>query len=170
MSNIERAPHEILRLNAEGGAKLVESEFVTQWLLTLHEYMRGGEVEIGIWLDANRISVFSEVTITDNAGKTLYNVPSIFMKQDQILPKSVTADIGDIMYRVENLNKTIPGKGDAFIKGSITDHVIPSRDRATFQERWDAIFVKYNLEPVFTTVTTSTINSEDEGFDDYDEL
>lgn len=167
---IEVAPHEILRLNREGGAKMNEGEFVRTWLLTLREYIAGGDVKIVMWLDANKISTFSEVTITDNSGNPLYNVPSIFIKQDRILPANVTSNIGDIMYRVENMNKTIPGKGDSFIQNEVTDHVIQHDKLPSYQKRWDEIFTRYNLEPVFAVNSTSVSIGDNEGFDDYDEL
>lgn len=170
MSNLEHAPQEILRMNNEDGVKLSENEFVTKWLLTLREYMAGGEVEISIWLNTMRISVFSEVTILDAAGMELYKVPSIFIKQDRVLPKSISAEMGDIMYRAEGLNRTIPGKGDSFINNAITSHILNNNDLPEYQKRWDAIFTRYDLEPVFNTATTSLSMNPDEGFDDYDEL
>ena len=148
-----------------------EKEFVTKWLLSLREYMAGNDVAIALWLQENDITAFSEVTIVDATGEALFVVPSILMKQDKVLPNNVASEIGEIMYRADNLNRTIPGRGDEFIRREITDKVVTTDKLKEYQNRWDSIFVRYDLEPVFSnTHTTGSFTEDDGDFDGYEEL
>lgn len=148
-----------------------EKEFVTKWLLSLREYVSGNDVAIALWLQENDITVFSEVTIVDATGESLFVVPSILMKQDKVLPNNVASEIGEIMYRADNLNRTIPGRGDEFIRREITDKVVTTDKLKEYQNRWDSIFVRYDLEPVFSnTHTTGSFTEDDGDFDGYEEL
>lgn len=148
-----------------------EKEFVTKWLLSLREYVSGNDVAIALWLQENDITAFSEVTIVDATGETLFVVPSILMKQDKVLPNNVASEIGEIMYRADNLNRTIPGRGDEFIRREITDKVVTTDKLKEYQNRWDSIFVRYDLEPVFSnTHTTGSFTEDDGDFDGYEEL
>lgn len=148
-----------------------EKEFVTKWLLSLREYMSGNDVAIALWLQENDITAFSEVTIVDATGEALFVVPSILMKQDKVLPNNVASEIGEIMYRADNLNRTIPGRGDEFIRREITDKVVTTDKLKEYQHRWDSIFVRYDLEPVFSnTHTTGSFTEDDGDFDGYEEL
>lgn len=148
-----------------------EKEFVTKWLLSLREYMSGNDVAIALWLQENDITAFSEVTIVDATGEALFVVPSILMKQDKVLPNNVASEIGEIMYRADNLNRTIPGRGDEFIRREITDKVVTTDKLKEYQNRWDSIFVRYDLEPVFSnTHTTGSFTEDDGDFDGYEEL
>ena len=173
-NSVQHGTREILRMNEEV-ASMSENVFVTKWLLTLREYIAGGEVQIGYWLDENNITSFSEVAILDGAGQELFRVPSILAKADKLLPDAVSSNVSDIMYRVENLNRMIPGKGDAYIRNELTDRVVEQGNHETYQQRWDKIFVKYGQEPVFdTTLSTTTpsaaVMKDNEAFDDYEEL
>ena len=148
-----------------------EKEFVTKWLLSLREYVSGNDVVIALWLQENDITAFSEVTIVDATGESLFVVPSILMKQDKVLPNNVASEIGEIMYRADNLNRTIPGRGDEFIRREITDKVVTTDKLKEYQNRWDSIFVRYDLEPVFSnTHTTGSFTEDDGDFDGYEEL
>lgn len=170
--DIEKAPQEILRLANQDNPSMSETEFVTKWIKTLHEYMSGGHVEIGIWLSRNEITVFREVSIKDNKGEVLYNVPSILVQQDRILPQKVSSGIADLLYRVDNMNRVIPGRGNAFIRSEITNQVIQTDTKLNHQQRWDAIFTRYGLDSVFgyTDAQIVSASDDDEGFDDYEEL
>lgn len=148
-----------------------EKEFVTKWILSLREYVSGNDVAIALWLQENDITAFSEVTIVDATGEALFVVPSILMKQDKVLPNNVASEIGEIMYRADNLNRTIPGRGDEFIRREITDKVVTTDKLKEYQNRWDSIFVRYDLEPVFSnTHTTGSFTEDDGDFDGYEEL
>ena len=148
-----------------------EKEFVTKWLLSLREYVSGNDVAIALWLQENDITAFSEVTIVYATGEALFVVPSILMKQDKVLPNNVASEIGEIMYRADNLNRTIPGRGDEFIRREITDKVVTTDKLKEYQNRWDSIFVRYDLEPVFSnTHTTGSFTEDDGDFDGYEEL
>ena len=148
-----------------------EKEFVTKWLLSLREYVSGNDVAIALWLQENDITAFSEVTIVDATGEALFVVPSILMKQDKVLPNNVASEIGEIMYRADNLNRAIPGRGDEFIRREITDKVVTTDKLKEYQNRWDSIFVRYDLEPVFSnTHTTGSFTEDDGDFDGYEEL
>ena len=148
-----------------------EKEFVTKWLLSLREYVSGNDVAIALWLQENDITAFSEVTIVDATGESLFVVPSILMKQDKVLPNNVASEIGEIMYRADNLNRTIPGRGDEFIRREITDKVVTTDKLKEYQNRWDSIFVRYDLEPVFSNTHTTGSFTEDDGeLDGYEEL
>lgn len=148
-----------------------EKEFVTKWLLSLREYVSGNDVAIALWLQENDITAFSEVTVVDATGEALFVVPSILMKQDKVLPNNVASEIGEIMYRADNLNRTIPGRGDEFIRREITDKVVTTDKLKEYQNRWDSIFVRYDLEPVFSnTHTTGSFTEDDGDFDGYEEL
>jgi hypothetical protein len=118
------------------------------------------------------VSVFGEVDVHDDNGEVLFTVPSIFAKQDSVLPKSVTGDISDIMYRANNLNKVMPGKGSAYIRSELVEQVRANKSISEYQRRWDLIFTRYNLDPVFTTVSTTggIIDDNDEDAEDYEEL
>lgn len=168
--NIERAAQEVIRLNETDGPVMNERTFVVNWLLTLRAYIAGEPISIALWLNENKISVFTEVSIVDNAGNEVFKVPSLFIKQDKILPNSVAKNMSDIMYRAENLGKTIPGKGNVYIRGEITEQLVPRTERPEYEKRWDAIFTRYDLEPVFSTTQSNSSVSVDEGFDDHDEL
>lgn len=171
---VHQGTREILRMN-DDVVKMSEQVFVTKWLLTLRDYISGEPVQIGIWLDENNITSFSEVAIINGQGEEVFRVPSILAKADKILPEAVSSNVSDIMYRVDNLNRMIPGKGDAYIANELTDQVIEHSNIGSYQQRWDAIFVRYDLEPVFnlslskSTAVQQTIQ-QSEDFDDYDEL
>ena len=170
MSNLEVAPQTIVKMN-DVKTTMLEKTFVTKWLLTLRDYIAGGEVHIGMWLQENDITTFSEVSIVDVAGEVLFNVPSILMRQDKLLPDSVSSDISNILYRAENMNNTIPGRGNKFINSEITTKILAPNSVEAYQQRWDAIFVRYNLEPVFSATATEVNDSSDYGdFDEYEEL
>lgn len=172
MSNPQSAAvREILNLG-EDNPRVSESEFFEKWILTLREYIAGGNVEIGVWLSNMGVSVFGEVDVHDDNGEVLFTVPSIFAKQDSVLPKSVTGDISDIMYRANNLNKVMPGKGSAYIRSELVEQVRANKSISEYQRRWDLIFTRYNLDPVFTTVSTTggIIDDNDEDAEDYEEL
>ena len=169
MSNIERAPQQIVELN-ETIPTLTEQVFVNRWLLTLRAYMAGEDVKIGLWLQENNITTFTEVSVVNSNGVELYRVPSILMKHESVLPNRVSSQIGDLLYRAENMNKTIPGRGNVFIRNEITAHVNDSDVIALYQKRWDDIFTKYDLLPVFFYNTTSVSDTSDGDFDDYEEL
>lgn len=164
--------HEILRMN-DVKSKIRESEFVEKWLLTLREFIAGGDVEIGVWLYNQNVTIFGEVNVVDNQDNILFVVPSVFIKQDSVLPKTVSSSIGDIMYRAENLNRTLPGKGDAYIRNELTSQLHEQKEMPEYQRRWDEIFIRYKLEPVFSKgagVSSTYSQDDDEEFDDYEEL
>lgn len=171
--NVQASTHEILRMG-EINPQLRESEFVERWILTLREYLAGGDVEIVIWLSAQKVTVFGEVDIIDQNGVVLYTVPSLLVKQDNILPKSVASEITDIIHRADALNKNMPGKGDSYMKNELVNHVVEQRKLPEYQQRWDDIFTRYNLEPVFSSSSSQVndINNDDdyEDFDEYEEL
>lgn len=166
------APREILRISESSVPTIRESEFVTKWLLTLHEYIRGEDVKIGLWLQEMDINVFGEVSVVDTSNTELYRVPSIFINKDKVLPNSIVQNIGDIMYRAETMNKIMPGKGDHFIQTEITNNVRTQSELPDYQRRWDDIFTRYDLDPVFYISTSSRIDTADDSgdFDDYEEL
>lgn len=170
MSNLEVAPQTIVKMNEEK-TTMKEKTFVSKWILTLREYINGGEVAIGLWLQENDITTFSEVNIVDQSGEVLFAVPSILMRQDKLLPDSVSSGISDILYRAESMNNSIPGRGNKFINSEITKKVVKPDAIEEYQRRWDAIFVRYNLEPVFaSSVNDIMMDSDDGDFDDYEEL
>ena len=171
MSNIERAPQAIVEMSESSRATIKEREFVTKWLLSLRDYIAGDEVAIALWLQENDITAFSEVDVVDNDGEVLFSVPSILMRQDKLLPDGVASDIGDIMHRADNMNRVMPGRGNDFIRNEITNKIKGPQTLSLYQSRWDSIFTRYDLEPVFSN--TSTINStpiETGDFDGYEEL
>lgn len=165
------AAQTIIKMN-EVNPKLKEREFVEKWLLTLYEYIGGGEVEIGIWLTNQGVTIYGEVDVVDDSGSTIFVVPSIMMTQDKVLPSAVASEVSDIVYRADILNRRIPGKGDEYIRNEIIGNVKPSTNLQLYQDRWDNIFVKYNLEPIFSKSVTisNTPIDDDEEFDDYEEL
>lgn len=170
MSNLERAPQTIVKMSQEK-ATMKEKIFVTKWLLSLREYVNGGEVAIAMWLEENDITTFSEVSIVDAAGEVLFDVPSILMRQDKLLPDSVSSGISDILYRADNMSQVMPGRGNQFIRNEITSKVNAPNTIKVYQQRWDDIFTRYGLEPVFSNNDTSSTMSIDDGdFDDYEEL
>lgn len=174
-NEINSATREILRMN-EDIVKMSEQTFVSKWLLTLRDYISGEPVRIGYWLDENNITSFGEVQIVNSQGDAIFRVPSILAKADKILPDSVSSNVSDIMYRVDNLNRMIPGKGHAYIESELTNRVIQNMDHGSYQQRWDAIFTRYDLEPVFNKNLSNAAGSQattiqpGEDFDDYDEL
>lgn len=171
MSNLERAAQQIAKMSEGPQASLTEKTFVSKWLLSLREYVNGGEVNIGIWLQENDITVFNEVAVIDTSGEVLFVVPSILMTQDKLLPDAVSSDITDILYRADNLGRVVPGRGNQYIRNEITDKVKSPGTMTDYQRRWDDIFTRYGLEPVFSNTATTTSSSSDDGdFDDYEEL
>lgn len=171
MSNIEAAAQQIAKMSEGPQAKISEREFVSKWLLTLREYIAGGEVQIGIWLQENDITTFNEVAVVDPAGETLFIVPSILMTQDKLLPDAVSSDITDILYRADTMSQVMPGRGNQFIRNEITSKIKSPGTMEHYQQRWDAIFLRYELEPVFSATATNVSNSTDDGdFDEYEEL
>ena len=168
---VHNGTREILRMNQDV-VSMPEVTFVKKWLLTLREYIAGGEVNIAYWLSENNITHFAEVAIVDSIGTELYRVPSILAKADKVLPTEVTSNISDIMYRADGLNRIIPGKGDAFINNELTSQVIENTNIGSYHERWDAIFTRYQLDPVFNVAqaTSTSTGTQSEEFDDDDEL
>lgn len=170
-SNLMSAPHAILQLAKLDKPTILEKEFVTTWLLTLRSYVLGEDIKIGMWLDHMDMSPFMEATVVDAQGVALYDVPSIFVSQDKVLPKNIADNIGDIMYRAENMNKIIPGQGDNFIQTQLTNNVTMPKEVPDHQRRWDEIFKRYDLEPVFDIPSAVGTTHDDVGeFDDYEDL
>lgn len=166
-------PNRILALS-NALPTIKEQQFVSKWLLTLRDYLMGDDVMIGIWLQEMDITAFGEVNVVNTAGELLFTVPSMLMRNDKILPETVAGGIADTLYRADTLNRVIPGRGNAFIRNELTAHVKPVGNEEDYKNRWDTIFVKYGLEPVFSDGKHLNIDgyssSDDGDFDDYEEL
>lgn len=178
MANTDPIPLEgveqILALN-EILPEMQEHEFVQTWLLTLRDFCAGEPVNIGLWLEANDITPFKEVQIMKGREK-LFKVPSIMVLSNEIISDAVASDLANIAYKAENMDKTIPGAGTNYMRNELKDVVKPQKGIDDIRARWDAIFVKYGLEPVYgyghdniEQLENSTITGSSE-FDDYDEL
>lgn len=166
-------PNRILAL-ASTLPTVSEREFINKWLLTLRSYLIGDDVMIGIWLQDMDITVFGEVAVVDTSGEVLFNVPSMLMRNDKILPESIAGNIADTLYRADTLNRVIPGRGNTFIRNELTAFVKPVTNEEEYKTRWDTIFIRYGLEPVFSDGKHLSIDgyssSDDGDFDDYEEL
>lgn len=154
--------------------EIEESEFVRTWLLTLREYISGGQIPIGIWLDGVKASPHQEVRVVDGGGNELFRVPPIIVNETPVFSKAILEQLGSISYHADNLDKIIPGSGQQYIRDMLADDVQEQKTIPSIRERWDAIFARYNLEPVFTqsktTVEQRQRDAEAEEFEDYDEL
>lgn len=171
MSIDANIPNRILTL-AEALPTIKEQQFISKWLLTLRDYIKGEDVMIGIWLQEMDITAFGEVSVVDNLGDELFKVPSILMRNDKILPATVSEGITDTLYRAETMNHVMPGRGNAFIRNELTNQVKNVTNESEYRARWDAIFVRYGLEPVFSETASYSADGSfsDEDFDDYEEL
>lgn len=168
----------IIALGEEDRPTMTEDMFVSKWVLPFHQYYSGLPVPITLWLQDDHwkeragITAYNEVDIVDNKGEVIYVVPPLLMPTDKLLPKSVAGGVVDVMYRAENLDKVFPGSGARLVRNEITEFVKPAEEKIEeFGRRWDSIFVRYNLEPIFyPEQTTSNLgNSSSElDFEDYD--
>lgn len=177
-----RNTKEILQLAETQKPVMFEKDFVTTWLLTLREFCAGGEVAIGLWLQSQKtasgedltITPFQEVDIRDYSGNVLFTVPSIFAPADNIMDdvtKSIIPDVFDTAYNIE---KSIPGSGTKLVEREIVSHITPSDKIDSHRKRWDDIFIRYRLEPVFDlsriSEVTKSPNPFDEEHGDFDEF
>lgn len=169
------AAQQIIKLDGETRPWVNENEFVRRFLLTLHEYHKGNEVNIYHWLNGVKedgsvigATVFQSVRLDDNSGLVVGYVPPILLDPQGILPAEVTASLADIFYRAENLDNIYPGRGSKFIDEQITAQVRNKDDEAKlWKEAWDKLFVRYGLDPVYSEAVddpeTQAIANDDEG-------
>lgn len=161
---------------------VTEKDLYERFLLTLRAYHLGEEVNIMYWLDGlksdgTRIqaTVFQPVQIINDKKEVVGYVPPINVDPDKILPEDVLHAIPSIMYRYSNLEATLPGRGEDFLKENLIQHVRDKEaEKAILEESWDNLFASYGLEPVYSTKTNQdnneTTNELNEGEFDVDFL
>lgn len=169
------AAQQIIKLDGETRPWISENEFVKRFLLTLHSYHKGEEVNIYHWLNGVKedggiigATVFQSVRLDNQAGVTVGYVPPILLDPQGVLPPEVTASLADIFYRAENLDNIYPGRGAKFIDEQITSQVkTKEEDAKLWKEAWDKLFVKYGLDPVYSEAVddpeTQVLADEEEG-------
>lgn len=174
------AAQQIIKLDNETRPWVNENEFVRRFLLTLHEYHKGNEVNIYHWLNGVKedgsiigATAFQSVRLDDSSGVVVGYVPPILLDPQGILPAEVTASLADIFYRAENLNNIYPYRGNKFIDEQITSRVV-NKDVETklWKEAWDRLFVRYGLDPVYSEAVddpeTQALSNNDE--DEYEDV
>lgn len=168
------AAQQIIKLDTETRPWVYENEFVKRFLLTLHAYHKGEDVNIYHWLNGVKedgsivgATVFQSVRLDNSSGVTVGYVPPILLDPQGVLPPEVTAALADIFYRAENLDNVYPGRGAKYIDEQITSQVrVKDEDAKQWKEAWDKLFVRYGLDPVYGGVVDdpeTQVLSEDEG-------
>lgn len=164
---------EILALNAEKKT-IREKEFVEKWLLTLHEYHSGVPgVAISYWLTGMDISPYMEVSVVDQRGEVLFDVPSILVSKEAVFADNILDILPNVVHRTQLMEDTIPGSGSRYFTESLLPHV---REQTAINEaraRWDEIFIRYGLTPAYNrekTIENKGSQVEDAEFEEYEDL
>lgn len=159
-----QALDKFIQLGEELKPTVTETDLVERFILTLHQYHRGEPVNLNMWLNGIKsdgttinATAFQAVKIIDNNNDTLGYVPPILVDPTGILPSEISGMLHDLFYRAENLERTIPGRGTAFIRDTVIDKV-RNRDKEVeaLRKLWDKLFIKYGLTPVYSDETNLT--------------
>ena len=165
------AAKQIISLDAETAPFISERDLVQKFLLTLHRYHTTGDVDINHWLngiksDGSQINAtaFQMVKVIDDLGNLITYVPPILLDPTGILPENITHSLGDIFYRAESLEKVYPGRGRAFIREQVTNNIrTKEHETDLWKKAWDALFVRYELDPVYDVTGELVTNSNSDG-------
>lgn len=154
-----KAALDIVRISEQLKPRVSEKDFVEKFLLTLYAYHKGENVDISYWLkglksDGTLINAtpFQNVQIVDNNQVVVGYVPPIVVDPTGVLPPEVRENLHDLLDRAEKMEKAFPGRGKAFMRNNITEHVVDkSSEKEKLRILWDGLFVKYGLDPVYST-------------------